>query len=321
MCSSVLLKPFMLRLRLLPPCRVLPISVLFTLALAGCERSPSDPALSKPIVFAYYPENKITEADLYLSREDGGEIQQLTSLPGVEEQPAWSADGRRIAFSRIVYGDNLANPDTAGIYVMNADGSGIRPLRTGPERLVGPTWSPDGNRIAVWYQDDPFNWGIAVMDVDGSNLVRVPNTQGATMEGPAWSPDGQKLVFSKRATTSAIWTVDIDGGNPVRVTTGPCGDRTPRWSPNGSRIAFVACTSEGRQGIFVVNADGSGRAQLAEVQVLGSFAWSPDGQKIVYGARQAQEWDLFVLQTGSGSVMNISNSPGRFEANPDWARQ
>ena len=121
--------------------------------------------------------------DIWVVGAGGSNPSQLTSGPMNDSSPAWSPDGRRLAFIR-----------DEGIYVMNADGSGVRPIAR-PTEEVGystPTWSPGGTEIAFssWvvniYRADLWR-----MSADGSRRSRL-TTRPDIDDSPDWSPDGRK---------------------------------------------------------------------------------------------------------------------------------
>jgi len=124
--------------------------------------------------------------------------------------PSWSPDGRRIAFARL--------NDHGGIYVVNADLSGLRRLaRTSSGSYAAPAWSPDGGKIAFGFDRDD-NSEVFVMKADGSglrNLTRNP----ASDADPSWSLDGRKLAFvSDRDGDLDVYVMNADGGGQRRLT-------------------------------------------------------------------------------------------------------
>ncbi|MEP6694088.1 MAG: LpqB family beta-propeller domain-containing protein [Chloroflexota bacterium] len=166
-------------------------------------------------------------------------IRQLTSSTATNVRPAWSPDGKSIAFQ-----SNRDGP--YHIYVMNTDGSNLRQLTSGDNDDRHPSWSPDGKIIAVDTGSE-IRREIALIDVASKN--RTPVTKLAmTAQFPSFSPDGKTIAFFLYNLGSMdLWTVGKDGGNAAAVTkqlateannqcTFAC--HAARWSPDGNRIAF-----------------------------------------------------------------------------------
>ena len=199
--------------------------------------------------------------------------------------PAWSPDGRMIAFVR-------GHGNKAEIYVLNADGSGQRRLARGSD----PAWSPDGRKIAFsrwlpWVGGAGGQFEIFVMNADGSEQRRL--TRNAERDdAPAWSPDGRKIAYERRWGSAGggntwewfvVHVVNADGSSQPRPLS-PAGEpqrnraaraARPLWSPDGRMIAFLS-TSDGNYDVYVMNADGSGLTNVTRSRANeSSFAWSP----------------------------------------------
>jgi Tol biopolymer transport system component len=189
---------------------------------------------------------------------------------------AWSPDGSRIAFSAIT----TTWDDGYGLFVVNADGSGLTRIDTGGAAALYPVFSPDGSQIAFSSKRDD-NTDVSVMRVGGTGATRL--TQHEANDGyPTWSPDGARIAFhTNRDGNYEIYVMNADGSDPVRLTDHPADDYNPAWSPDGSCIAFDSERNEieGDE-IYVVGPDGSGLAQVVEKGVFP--AWSPDGKKILF---------------------------------------
>jgi TolB protein len=173
-------------------------------------------------------------------------------------QPAWSPDGRRIAFVR----DGL-------VFVADRDGGNVRRLTRREPGLHWPAsfpaWSPDGARIAFTGTRDLFTVRVAdgrltpLMEADYSWLV---STQAA------YSPDGRTIAFVRAvdAARSAVFLMDADGSDVRRLSTpGPRGrlgkTATPEWSPDGGTVVF-ASNRDGNYELYAIGADGSEERRL-----------------------------------------------------------
>jgi TolB protein len=142
--------------------------------------------------------------------------------PAFDGDPAWSPDGKRIAFTSERDGDRE-------VYVMNADGTNPVRLTTTAGFDENPSWSPNGTRIAFDSMRDG-NLEIYVMNVDGSGVVRVTD-HPAIDAIPAWSPDGKRIVFvSERIAKGQrrLFSVTLAGGGTKQVTRGAY-DMSPDW--------------------------------------------------------------------------------------------
>ena len=219
------------------------------------------------------PEN-IANTDIYVINSNGTGTIRLTSEAGADINPAWSPDGRRIAFAS----DRAGNRE---IYVMNADGAEPVRLTNNAARDYSPAYSPNGQRIAFVSERDG-NAEIYVMDVDGTNALRLTNDSLPDMD-PAFSPDGRQIAFSRNGV--GIYLMNADGSAETRLTNSG-SDAQPAWSPDGKAIALL------RDGttIWLMNADGSQTRQFLDWNYSRANPdWSPDGRSIAFDDRDC--WD------------------------------
>ena len=249
-------------------------------------------------------------AEIYVTNPSGNGATRLTTNLASDLQPAWSLDVGKIAFTS----DRDGNFE---IYVMNADGSSPVRLTYDAAYDAEPAWSPDGTKIA-FTSDRDGNFEIYVMNADGSNPVRL--TYDAAHDGePAWSPDGTKIAFtSDRDGNSEIYVMNADGSRVASLTKDPStASRAPDWSPDGSRIAFSRkwCSGETcSEGVFVMNADGSGVSQLACCDARDP-AWSPDGRKIAFTSNASHSPVIAVVIADGTNLVEVTVG-----SDPTWRR-
>jgi Tol biopolymer transport system component len=208
---------------------------------------------------------------------DGTFERQITFGSGIQGDPRWSPDGRRITFDA-----SPLSPDdpsfSTSIWVMRADGSHARQV-TSDGFDVEPVFSPDGKRIAfgritgVTAAGDQLE-AVYVVDVDGTHLRQVvPPLAG--LEHPDWSPNGAWISFniapeSVNAPDSGSIITVHPNGNGLRVLQGPSDDLRffkPVWSPDGRKL-LVGCHNPqtGLDQLCVLDANG----RNAHVIILGS---------------------------------------------------
>jgi len=201
-----------------------------------------------------------TTQSIYVVDAGGSNITRLTDSAGVvDTDPAWSPDGTRIAFTRVL----PSRSNREEIWMMNADGS--------DQRFIGiqgmaPEWSPSGTRL-IYSSSVSGNYEIYTADPDGTDERRLTSTPEWEWF-PAWSPDGTRIAFSaviggtgNSAADQAHWEVlvmNADGSNVVRLTDNSAFDGYPKWSPDGGRISFESDRHQaGKFEVYVMNADGS----------------------------------------------------------------
>ena len=218
---------------------------------------------------------------IYRMNADGSKVVPLTgdfSASGrFTEAPAWSPDGRQIAFHLYT----LAGPYTDGIWVMNRDGSNLRQVTKGPGLAgAGPTdcacdsdprFSPDGRRIAFDREPNAVQAAVFVVNVDGSGLRRLTPWR-IDAGDPKWSPDGSRLVYASYldphpGKSSNLYTIRPDGTRRSKLTHNRGGNGNsayPAWSPDGKLIVFarnrLALVSHSRNELYIMPANG-GRAK------------------------------------------------------------
>jgi serine/threonine protein kinase len=178
--------------------------------------------------------------------EAGRADQPLITSTFVEDHPAFSPDGRRVAFASERTG-------TAEIWLAEADGSSPRQLTQGPGLMQGfPRWSPDGRRIAFDSRSEDGVYDIWTIDADGASPRRLTQDPGDENE-PSWSRDGRFIYFSARrgespifrVGASGVWRIPASGGPEERMT--PEDGHFPNESMDGKTLFFVRDRPMGRR--------------------------------------------------------------------------
>jgi len=178
--------------------------------------------------------------------------------------PAWSPDGTKLAFRRLVH---RLYGDVGRIFVVNRDGTGLRQLTPEPTNNNenpydgDPSWSPDGTRVLFSRSGE-----MSFINLDGTGLV----STGVIGDSPSWSRDGTHITYqSINGGNEGIWVMDMSF-TPHQITTPVQADQMPRWSPDGSQLVF-ARVEAGVFQIYKMKPDGSGVTKLSTS--LKSDAW------------------------------------------------
>ncbi len=265
------------------------------------------------------------------------------------EPPAWSPDGRWLAFTGVVGRHSKGFEQPADVFVVRADGSDLRRL-THTGSAGEPVWSPDGRMIVFAELSLVGNPNLATsvaaqlmrVNRDGSNLRKLtPLVRGRVDRPGSFSPDGTRLVFTRLnvsalayagKTEKSIEVMGVDGSGLRQLV---ADGIDPAYSPDGRRIAFVTNRdhsgsirtgedeSEYANELYVMNADGTGADRLTHSSELGELqpTWSPNGTRIAY-ARQDEAFakTIAVINADGSCGHEIAGDPtrGAWFTEPSW---
>ncbi len=268
--------------------------------------------------------------DILTIDPDRTDLTSVSCARGQDIDPAWSPDGRRIAFASNRTGDYE-------IWVMNADGSGATRLTKDAAADQHPAWSPDGTRIAFasGRSTTKNTTDLWVMNSDGSSPTRLLAMPG-NERYPDWAPDGSRIVFSHfgGAEAPGIWTVRPDGTGAALVAGGAL--HNPQWSPDMSRIAYDGQPAGCSFAVYTMKADGTDRVKLVKnPDGCGSYdkhpSWSPDGKELVYSSSRktatGQQTRLFTIGAAGGRPTLLvaytiaKKYIGPYDPDWSWARR
>jgi Tol biopolymer transport system component len=252
--------------------------------VSGCGSSPKGPPA---LVFVSVKDDDYA---VFGATAGGKHAHRLTKEKGdpstpnglfYQVQPAWSPDGRKIAFSS-------ARDGTPHIFVMNADGTGTVRVTNTDKGDEQPSWSADGKRI-VFSREGALFEGPAT----GGTAHRVGRGLGSA-EDPAVSPDGRLIAYDYRKPgfeAREIYVMRADGTGVGQVTRLNATSGIPAWSPDGRTLAFQSNLRGGRYEIYTIGLDGTRLRQMttSPIDVIQP-AWA-NGKTIGY-SRDGAIWTV-----------------------------
>jgi serine/threonine protein kinase len=253
-----------------------------------------------------------------------GTVTKLTDFPEGACQPDWSPDGLRLAFTSPCP-RNQDNYPGAGLFIINADGSGLLPLPTAPGGDFDPSWSPDGSKILFTSLRVSGRPRIYVMDLTKGNEVTRLSEQYSRDWQPRWSPDGKQIVLisNRRGGPPQVWTMNADGSDQrVFSRNRIYYNSHPVYSPDGASILFTQVQAFDRVPILV--AASFAEDEYREVAFnLGPIPareaeYSPDGLWIVFeGWPSGPNHELFLMSASGANRLDLTNHP-RNDFDPAW---
>ena len=302
------------------------------LALLGsCARPPE----RSEILFIRDVEGSL---QLWRMAEDGSNARPFTTdtlqLGAWTNFPDRSPDGSQVLFTA---GES---PARLGIYLAEADGSGVRRLDPGDFPIAQwPAWSPDGSRVLFDAGQTPTDLDLYVMNADGSDVKQLTSGPWGDTCG-RWSPDGRRIVYTAiLADTVRLMTLDLEGGTSEPTLPagydGVCAD----WSPDGRRIAFSSwpdfvfpergTVPFESSSVFLLDVATNSIEQVTHLEGLSDRPrWSPDGAWITFNSTApvgTVPWsdavsngtEIYLIRP-DGSDLRRLTSNDVFDGHPVW---
>jgi len=242
---------------------------------------------------AFYS-NRSGVDEIYAMNADGTEVIQLTQDGDIriKQDPAWSADGLRMAFTALfdvyrIFTFDVAAATTTPFNPSERTNEGFpKPLSADYRDALNPAWSPDGQRIALTMDDLNGDRQVYTLDLASGETLQVTHGPSPAYF-PRWSPDGGSLAFSTNAAGDFdIYIIGAQGEGLTQLTNDPSDEGIAFWSPDSQFLVFDSDRG-GSYGLYVMRADG-GEASPLNTGAGDAFspAWSPDGRYIAFGSNR-----------------------------------
>ena len=286
--------------------------------------SPNISPDGSTIAYSSYQKGELGEFsgtfDIETSALDGTSRRKLTEGAGLDYSPVWSPDGSRIAFQRHGFDEpcSKGSDGSSGAFVMDADGSNVRPLlvlnddelpsQVRPKIVSRLAWSPDGKFLAY------------LIEKIDDKIVGLP-----------------KQTFLEIVLADASERISLLAGRKrmrVRFHPEPLDDfmSSPEWSPDGRFLAFLKKDDEDRPKLYAIDRDGSGLREVADravdlngadvVSYSGNVSWFPDGSRILFDIGHTAQGvqALYVVDADGSDLRVVASDASHAALSPDGSK-
>jgi TolB protein len=236
---------------------------------------------------------------------DGSNQRPLTSYKAISITPSVSPDGSRLAFTSDAKGGWR-------ILVHLLETNRFLPFLNPQSSLnATPSFTPDGKEVLFSSTLDGRYPQIFIANVDGSNLRRVSNVRAIEMEPKVNPKTGVEMVFvSGRGGLQQIYKMNLDGADPVRLTTGEGEASNPSWHPDGQHIAFAWTRgfAPGNWNVFIMDVASRETVQLTHGAGRNENpTWAPDGRHLVFASNRNGSMQIYTMLADGTEVRQLTS--------------
>lgn len=215
--------------------------------------------------------------------------------------PAWSPDGKRIAYTGRI--------DNGELHIFVTGGGGSKQVTHYGAINLTPAWTSDGSRLVI-SSDKSEDSELYLINLNGKVISQLTKSYLADI-GPSVSPRGEIVFSSERAGMLHLFRTGVGGGGTDRMTYVGRYNEQPDWSSDGSKIAFAS--GGGIQQIYVMEGNGSNIFKLTDEGSNESPSWSPDDRYIAFSSTRG---GVYVMKEDGTNQVQIEKTGGC--KNVDW---
>lgn len=254
-------------------------------------------------------------SEIYVMDYDGANVRPFTRDGSLALFPAWSPDGRKIAYVSFMKG-------VPNIYVRSFPDGTLLPFpQFSQGTTISPAFSPDGRWLAFCSSKDSNSTQLYVASLDGSTIRQLTNLRGVIHSSPRWNPrTGRQIAFiSNLSGTPQIYIVDADGANLHRVLDRGGFADSPAWSPDGRLLAFAwRPPGASRFDIFLMDVATGQIVQLTDGPGSNeSPSWAPNGRHIAFQSNRTGRFEIYLMHIDGTGVRQVTHMGGR---SPAWVQ-